>query len=312
MQIDQFKHEDNWQDIKDAAMNTVNKTTGKYPDSEWKRRLILSEHSPIRRMKFYWRWKGLKSWVSVHMVRHKIGIPHNRSILLPPHLLKLLTIYFVDKLSIYLENPLSCHTRRRTFLGRIPDKCTPLPYNWQALGGKRMLLLCGKTCTGKSTIQKELIKIGMKSVIPYTTRPLRGGEIDGEEYHFITQTEFLEKEAQGFFAETKSYDVARLRLCNFFFDQLPRLACLRTCAATKTLAANINQCLCICFTRMIYQSPLQQIVSINPRHYRSLRCKMKIDLFRHEDNWQDIKDAAMNTVNKKTLNADNHISHFFY
>lgn len=71
-----------------------------------------------------------------------------------------------------------------------------------------MLLLCGKTCTGKSTIQKELIKIGMKSVIPYTTRPLRGGEIDGEEYHFITQTEFLEKEAQGFFAETKSYDVA--------------------------------------------------------------------------------------------------------
>ena len=61
MQIDLFKHEDNWQDIKDSAMNTINKTTGKYPDSEWKRRLILSEHSPIRRMHFYWRWKGLKS-----------------------------------------------------------------------------------------------------------------------------------------------------------------------------------------------------------------------------------------------------------
>ena len=76
MQIDLFKHEDNWQDIKDSAMNTINKTTGKYPDSEWKRRLILSEHSPIRRMHFYWRWKGLKSWVSVHMVRHKIGIEH--------------------------------------------------------------------------------------------------------------------------------------------------------------------------------------------------------------------------------------------
>ena len=76
MQIDLFKHEDNWQYIKDSAMNTINKTTGKYPDSEWKRRLILSEHSPIRRMHFYWRWKGLKSWVSVHMVRHKIGIEH--------------------------------------------------------------------------------------------------------------------------------------------------------------------------------------------------------------------------------------------
>ena len=76
MKIDLFQHEDNWQDIKDAAMNTINKTTGKYPDSEWKRRFILSEHSPIRRMKFYWHWKGLKSWVSVHMVRHKIGIEH--------------------------------------------------------------------------------------------------------------------------------------------------------------------------------------------------------------------------------------------
>ena len=76
MYIDNYKHDDNWQDIKDSAMNTINKTTGKYPDTEWKRRLILSEHSPIRRMRFYWRWKDLKSWVSVHMVRHKIGIEH--------------------------------------------------------------------------------------------------------------------------------------------------------------------------------------------------------------------------------------------
>ena len=76
MRIDIFKHEDNWQDIKDSTMNTIGKTTGKYPDTEWKRKLILSEHSPIRRMKFYWRWIGLKSWVSVHIVRHKIGIEH--------------------------------------------------------------------------------------------------------------------------------------------------------------------------------------------------------------------------------------------
>lgn len=57
-------------------MNTIGKTTGKYPDKNWKRRLIISEHSPIRRIKFYWRWKDLKSWVSVHFVRHHIGIDH--------------------------------------------------------------------------------------------------------------------------------------------------------------------------------------------------------------------------------------------
>lgn len=76
MNIDIFKHEDNWQDIKDTTLNTIGKTTGTYPTSEWKRKLIMSEHSPIRRMKFYWRWKDIKSWVSVHFVRHKIGIEH--------------------------------------------------------------------------------------------------------------------------------------------------------------------------------------------------------------------------------------------
>lgn len=76
MTIDIFKHDDNWQDIKDSTMNTIGKDTGKYPTSEYKRKLILAEHSPIRRMKFYWRWKDLKSWVSVHFVRHKYGIEH--------------------------------------------------------------------------------------------------------------------------------------------------------------------------------------------------------------------------------------------
>lgn len=71
-----------------------------------------------------------------------------------------------------------------------------------------MLLLLGKTATGKDTIQKELIKIGMKSVVSYTTRPPRPGEVDGVTYHFITQEEFLNKYHNGFFAETTSYNVA--------------------------------------------------------------------------------------------------------
>ncbi len=71
-----------------------------------------------------------------------------------------------------------------------------------------MILLCGKSCAGKDTIQKELIKMGMRSVVSYTTRPPRNGEMDGITYHFITKEEFLEKEKQGFFAETTSYNVA--------------------------------------------------------------------------------------------------------
>ncbi|MDE7476625.1 MAG: guanylate kinase [Lachnospiraceae bacterium] len=71
-----------------------------------------------------------------------------------------------------------------------------------------MLLLCGKSCSGKDTIKKELIKIGMDSIVTYTTRPPRENEVDGIAYHFISKEEFLEKEHQGFFAETTSYNVA--------------------------------------------------------------------------------------------------------
>lgn len=71
-----------------------------------------------------------------------------------------------------------------------------------------MILLAGKSCSGKDTIQKELIKMGMNAVVSYTTRPPREGEVDGVAYHFITEEEFLEKEKQGFFAETVSYNVS--------------------------------------------------------------------------------------------------------
>lgn len=74
--IDIFKRDDCWQDVKDSTMNTIGKSTGAYPTSEWKRKILMSEHSPIRRLKIYWRWKDLKYWVSVHIVRHKIGIEH--------------------------------------------------------------------------------------------------------------------------------------------------------------------------------------------------------------------------------------------
>lgn len=76
MKIEFKNYKDYWQEIKDCTMNTIGKSTGQYPTSEWKRKLLISEHSPIRRLHINWRWIGLKSWISVHFVRHKIGIEH--------------------------------------------------------------------------------------------------------------------------------------------------------------------------------------------------------------------------------------------
>lgn len=68
--------EDCWQEAKNATLNTVGKEKGAYPTSEWKRKLLMAEHSPIRKLKFSWKWKNLPYWVSVHFVRHKTGIEH--------------------------------------------------------------------------------------------------------------------------------------------------------------------------------------------------------------------------------------------
>jgi len=72
-----FKAKSVWRDVADAARTTIRMEEGvKEPGSAWKRRILLSEHSPIRQMIVKWKWVNLKYWVSVHFVRHKIGIEH--------------------------------------------------------------------------------------------------------------------------------------------------------------------------------------------------------------------------------------------
>lgn len=71
-----------------------------------------------------------------------------------------------------------------------------------------MLILCGKTASGKDTILNELIKLGMEKVITYTTRPIRKGEEKNKTYYFIGEEEFAFMEEMQFFVETTEYTVA--------------------------------------------------------------------------------------------------------
>ena len=57
----------------------------------------------------------------------------------------------------------------------------------------KIVYLMGKSSTGKDTIFKRLLEDGelkLKNIVPYTTRPLRGGEKDGEEYFFTDEEGF--------------------------------------------------------------------------------------------------------------------------
>lgn len=71
-----------------------------------------------------------------------------------------------------------------------------------------MLVICGKAASGKDTIVHQLNLLGMGLIVPYTTRPMRPGEVDGVNYHFITEQEFLQRENDGFFATTSHFKVA--------------------------------------------------------------------------------------------------------
>lgn len=70
-----------------------------------------------------------------------------------------------------------------------------------------MIILVGESASGKSTIEKILTdKYGYKKTVSYTTRPPRQGEVNGIDYHFISEDEYMEKLNADFFAETGNYN----------------------------------------------------------------------------------------------------------
>ena len=69
-----------------------------------------------------------------------------------------------------------------------------------------MLIILGKTASGKNTIVNKLVKnYGFKQLVTYTTRPKRKGEIEGVTYHYISLEEFKKKDTEGFFAESSYF-----------------------------------------------------------------------------------------------------------
>jgi guanylate kinase len=70
-----------------------------------------------------------------------------------------------------------------------------------------MLVMAGASASGKTEIAKIIIKkYGFKKMVTYTTRPMRDGEVNGVDYHFITQVDFLEKLKNNEFLETTFYN----------------------------------------------------------------------------------------------------------
>lgn len=64
----------NWLDIKNACRQTVSMGDSKLePTSEWKRKLLICRHSPLRIGSVLWKSEDVPFYVMGHIVRHNVG-----------------------------------------------------------------------------------------------------------------------------------------------------------------------------------------------------------------------------------------------
>lgn len=73
----------------------------------------------------------------------------------------------------------------------------------------KIYCMMGKSSSGKDTLYKMLLedeRLSLKTVVLYTTRPMRAGETDGVEYFFCGEERLLELEAAGKIIELRAYD----------------------------------------------------------------------------------------------------------
>lgn len=65
-----------WSRALDAARRTIGKEPlHKEPSKNWKAKILLAEHSPIKLVEYAIHFKNLRQWVGVHLLRHGFMLP---------------------------------------------------------------------------------------------------------------------------------------------------------------------------------------------------------------------------------------------
>lgn len=72
----------------------------------------------------------------------------------------------------------------------------------------KIYCIMGKSSSGKDTLYKMLLEdtaLSLKTIVSYTTRPMRAGEKDGVEYHFCKEEQLQQLERAGKVIEQRAY-----------------------------------------------------------------------------------------------------------
>ena len=73
----------------------------------------------------------------------------------------------------------------------------------------KLFYIMGKSASGKDTIYQKLLEspeFRFRRLIIYTTRPIRDGEKDGQEYYFVNEESFQSLKAAGKIIEDRGYE----------------------------------------------------------------------------------------------------------
>lgn len=72
----------------------------------------------------------------------------------------------------------------------------------------KLFVFMGKSAAGKDTLFQAVMKENeqLKTVVSYTTRPIRSGEQEGVEYHFVSEERLHELEKEGKVVECRCYE----------------------------------------------------------------------------------------------------------
>ncbi len=72
----------------------------------------------------------------------------------------------------------------------------------------KIICLMGKSAVGKDSVFKRLLEdrsLGLRTIVPYTTRPIRDGEHNGVEYYFTDEVGYEKYKGQGRIIEERLY-----------------------------------------------------------------------------------------------------------
>lgn len=119
----EVERETSWARALNAARRTIGKKPlNKEPSSEWKKKVLMAEHSPIKLVEYRISFADLRQWVGVHLIRHEHQIPMIHSQRVDRRDLEAMVEEVMKIISDDVKNDPSFNKRDYLFQGEVNDQ----------------------------------------------------------------------------------------------------------------------------------------------------------------------------------------------